>query len=404
MRDDLRGTLDRTDSVSKETANGGAGWRDEQPRVGQRGVGLAAQREARPPALSFGRRALHVYALCMAVSILVLICSGGLVTSNDAGLAVPDWPTSFGYNMFAFPLSRWLAPGGVRLEHSHRLIATCEGILTIVLACAAGAVEPRRWVRNLAYATFGAVVFQGVLGGLRVRWQADWIGIVHGCFAQAFFALVAVIALVTSRWWLTLGAEDRRRPDPALLAGLGRTVLTVAILIYLQLALGAAMRHAHAGLSIHDFPKAYGHWWPQVHRADLPALNHERTEVLHEPPTTLAQIHLQMTHRMNAGLILAGILTVAWVASRQREMLPEPLRRVASAGVVLAAVQITLGIYTIWSNKAADIATAHVAVGATLFVWSVVTYVALRRWAGAGSLADAPPVERITPVNVEAHA
>ena len=142
------------------------------------------------------------------------------------------------------------------------------------------------------------------------------------------------------------------------------------------------MRHAHAGLSIHDFPKAYGHWWPQVHKTDLPALNQERTETLHEPPTTLALIHLQMMHRLNAGLILGLILATAWTAWQRRGLLLDSLRWLATAGTGLVAVQITLGVYTIWSNKAADIATAHVAVGATLFVWSVLSYAALRRWMG----------------------
>lgn len=350
------------------------------------------------------RPGLHAYTVLMAVSILVLICSGGLVTSNDAGLAVPDWPTSFGYNMFAFPLSRWLAPGGVRLEHSHRLIATAEGMLTIILALWAWQVEPRRWVRNLAFATFGAVVFQGVLGGLRVRYRADWIGIVHGCFAQAFFALTALIALATSRWWWRLGVPDDRRPPLEVLAGLSKRLLVVTILIYLQLGLGAAMRHAHAGLSIHDFPKAYGHWWPQVTRATLPQINRERTEVLHEPPTSLAQIHLQMTHRLNAILVLSGVIAVAWDARRRRANLPRALRLMANAGVVIVAVQITLGMYTIWTNKAADVATAHVATGATLLVWGVLTYAAVRRWTtGALVTGEFPvrgwtrPLEAVSP-------
>ena len=334
--------------------------------------------------------ALNAYTLFMAISILVLICSGGLVTSNDAGLAVPDWPTSFGYNMFAFPLSRWLAPGGIRLEHSHRLIATCEGTLAIILTLWVLIAERRWWVKVLGCATFGAVIFQGLLGGLRVMLRADWIGIVHGCFAQAFFALVAVLALVTSRWWLRLGEPNGRRIDLEGLKGVAKGLLTVAILIYLQLALGATMRHAHAGLSIHDFPKAYGHWWPQIHKADLPALNHERTEVLHEPPTTLAQIHLQMMHRMNAMLILGFIIGVAYMAWERRSLLPVSLRRLVMVGVGLVAVQITLGMYTIWSDKAADIATAHVAVGATLFVWSVVSYVALRRWMSGPESAVLP--------------
>ena len=369
----------------------------------------AGGRNQQLPTRSTGRvlgysRALNAYTVFMALSILVLICSGGLVTSNDAGLAVPDWPTSFGYNMFAFPLSRWLAPGGIRLEHSHRLIATCEGTLTIILALWMFLAEPRRWVRNLAYATLGAVIFQGVLGGLRVRLRADWIGIIHGCFAQAFFALTAVIALVTSRWWLTPGAPGLRRFNPALLASLAKKILTVAVLIYLQLALGATMRHAHAGLSIHDFPEAYGHWWPQVHKADLPAINQERTEILHEPPTTVAQIHLQMMHRLNAGVV--GVLVASAVVAvwRQREELPSAVRWLVTLGAILVMAQITLGIYTIRTVKAADVATSHVAMGAVLFVWSVVTYIALRRWMSGAKAAPWPEIQVVAALNTEAVA
>ncbi len=390
MHDAPRGTVSEPAiTAGTDAANASQRWRH--------GLG------ARPS--SGARRSpstLHAYTVFMALSILALICSGGLVTSNDAGLAVPDWPTSFGYNMFAFPLSRWLAPGGVRLEHAHRLIATGEGMLAIVLAIWMWRSEPRRWVRNLGYATVGAVVFQGMLGGLRVVLRADWIGIVHGCFAQAFFALTALIALVTSRWWRTLDAPDSRRPDPAALAGFAKLALIVAVLIYAQLALGASMRHAHAGLSIPDFPKAYGHWWPQVHRADLPALNAHRTGELHQPPTSLAQIHLQMTHRIMAiFVILPGILLVASAAWRHRRLLPDSLRWFATAGVLLVAMQITLGMFSIWTNKAADVATAHVAVGASLLVWSVLTYAAVQRWR-AGSLSGAgSPQNRRVPQPVE---
>lgn len=407
MHNATRGTLDEKDGIlGDEAGSHGPEWAREQrstvpARVIAKVAGAAPVRDRRNAGYLPG---FHAYAVFMTVSILVLICSGGLVTSNDAGLAVPDWPTSFGYNMFAFPFSRWLAPGGVRLEHAHRLIATAEGILTIILALWAWQVEPRRWVRNLAYATLGAVVFQGMLGGLRVVLRADWIGIVHGCFAQAFFALTAFIALATSRWWWRLGVPDDRRPPREVLAGLGKWLLLVTVLIYLQLGLGAAMRHAHAGLSIHDFPRAYGHWWPQVTRANLPGINHERTEVRHEPPTSLAQVHLQMTHRMNAMLILGGIVAVALEARRRRANLPRSLRLLANVGLALVAVQITLGIYTIWTNKAADVATAHVATGATLFVWGVLTCAALRRWTNGASRVVAPrpaawtrPLEAVAP-------
>ena len=326
----------------------------------------------------------HAYTVLMAVSILALICSGGLVTSNDAGLAVPDWPTSYGYNMFAFPVSRWLAPGGVRLEHSHRLIATGEGMLSIVLATWFFIAEPRRWVRNLAYLTLFAVVMQGLFGGLRVMLRADWIGVPHALLAQAFFSLVAFIALTQSRWWQRLGQGGESTP------GLERMRFWVAaatVLIYLQLGLGAGMRHAHAGLSILDFPKAYGHWWPQVHSSDLPALNLHRTEDLHLPPTSLGQIHLQMMHRMMAGTILLCVLTVAGLAWRNRQSLPAGVRRLGLAWPLVLATQVTLGMYVIWTQKAADVATTHVAVGATSLVWGVVTYATLRRWTAAGVTA-----------------
>ena len=107
---------------------------------------------------------------------------------------------------------------------------------------------------------------------------ADWIGIFHACLAQAFFALVSFIALAKSRWWLRLGEGSQTRDAAAADARPAAACRWASrTLIYLQLALGATMRHAHAGLSIPDFPKAYGHWWPQIHKADLPALNAQRT-------------------------------------------------------------------------------------------------------------------------------
>lgn len=384
MHDAPRGTVSGTSGEPAVNAGTNAWRADRDGMTTAVGKPLGAERSA---------PWLHWYTVFVALSIVVLICSGGLVTSNNAGLAVPDWPNSYGYNMFAFPVSRWV--GAVLLEHTHRLAATVVGTLTIVLTLLLALRERRRWVKNLGYAALGLVVLQGLLGGLRVVLVADWIGIFHGCVAQAFLALVSLIALVTSRWWQTLGAPDPRRPDPAALASLSKKLLIVALLIYAQLALGAAMRHAHAGLSIPDFPKAYGHWWPQVHRADLPALNAQRTEALHQPPTTLAQIHLQMTHRLNAMLILGCILTAVAAAWRRRRLMPDALRWLTTAGIALVASQITLGIYTIWSNKAADIATAHVATGAGLLVWSVLAYAATQRWRtgimpGAGVSAYRP--------------
>src|SRR5918994_432553 len=145
-------------------------------------------------------RPLHILALLTAIATFPLIFMGGLVTSHGAGMSVPDWPNSYGYNMFTFPPSKWV--GGIFYEHTHRLMGTVVGMLAIALAVAAWRLEPRRWVRWLCTGVLGAVIFQGVLGGLRVVLVELDLAVVHACFAQAFFCLAAFTAIVTSRWWM----------------------------------------------------------------------------------------------------------------------------------------------------------------------------------------------------------
>src|SRR5437879_3670513 len=128
---------------------------------------------------------LNRFAWFAAFATLLLICSGGMVTSKGVGLAVPDWPTTFGYNMFLFPASKWI--GGIFFEHTHRLIASTVGFLTIILAAWLWFIEPRRWVRILGIAAVGAVILQGVLGGLGVTMLKDEIGLFPAVLAQAFF-------------------------------------------------------------------------------------------------------------------------------------------------------------------------------------------------------------------------
>ena len=155
------------------------------------------------------KRLLHWYAIFVAASVLVLICSGGLVTSHGAGMAVPDWPNSFGYNMFLFPVSRWV--GGVFFEHTHRLIASGVGLLTIVLCVLTVIIEDRLWVKWLTGIAVIAVIVQGVLGGLRVTEHNAVLGLFHGCLAQGFFSLVATVALVTSRFWRGIKQASNER-------------------------------------------------------------------------------------------------------------------------------------------------------------------------------------------------
>src|SRR5215471_8042500 len=139
---------------------------------------------------------LHTIAVLTAFATFPLIFMGGLVTSHQAGMSVPDWPNSYGYNMFLFPPRYWV--GGILYEHTHRLAGTVVGMLSIILAISAWKVEARPWVRRLAYAILAAVIFQGVLGGLRVILVNLDVAIVHACFAQAFFCLTALMAAATS--------------------------------------------------------------------------------------------------------------------------------------------------------------------------------------------------------------
>src|ERR1700737_3281425 len=133
-----------------------------------------------------------------------------MVTSKNVGLAVPDWPTTFGYNMFLFPVSKWI--GGIFFEHTHRLIASVVGFMTIILAVWMWLAEDRRWLRNLGYLALFLVVLQSGLGGLRVTMLKDEIGIFHACLAQAFLGLLVVIALVTTKFWQSLSDVDVAEP------------------------------------------------------------------------------------------------------------------------------------------------------------------------------------------------
>ncbi len=319
---------------------------------------------------------LHRFAVLTALATLSLLGIGGLVTSHGVGMAVPDWPNTYGYNMFLFPPSKWV--GGIFYEHSHRLVASGVGLLTMILTGWLWFAESRRWLRWLGVIAFFAVVLQGLLGGLRVVLFEDQIGIFHAALAQLFFALVCALALFTSRWWLNRWSSTSRdrngtseRAGWKIGAPLRRLFLATTILIFLQLILGATMRHEHAGLAIPDFPLAYGKLWPAMDEESVAAYNARRLEVTTANPITATQIALQMAHRLMAVVILfcAGALT--WRATRSARSVAFPLPQIAFVWLSLILLQAGLGAWTIWSHKAADVATAHVLVGALSLVTGV---------------------------------
>ena len=214
-------------------------------------------------------------------------------------MSVPDWPNSYGYNMFLFPPSRWV--GGIFYEHTHRLIASGVGLMTTILAVWLWLKDPRKWMHWVGTAAFLLVVAQGVLGGLRVVLADAQLGIFHAILGQLFFILTSAIALFTSRFWkrleniqhLTSNIQHPMtgyRPNVEKMdvgcsmldvrcLFLRRLVLSTTILIFCQLIIGATMRQQHAGLAIPDFPLAYGKIWPDTSAAAVRSYNdasHER--------------------------------------------------------------------------------------------------------------------------------
>ncbi len=329
-------------------------------------------------------RPLHWFAVLTAVFTFLLLGAGGLVTSHNAGMSVPDWPNSYGYNMFLFPPSKWI--GGIFYEHTHRLIASGVGLMTTVLAVWLWLKDSRKWMHWVGVTAFLLVVAQGVLGGLRVVLADAQLGIFHAIIGQLFFVLMCAIALFTSCWWMELEnrpAARQRENGTDQYAGteielpLRRLVFFTTILILCQLVIGATMRQAHAGLAIPDFPLAYGKIWPSTSPAAIASYNEHRMQIYAVHQITAFQVILQMVHRLVALGIFILVVVSAWRA-RRRLGKKDSLAKLALFWLGLIVVQIFLGAATIWSNKAADVATAHVLGGALSLVtgalWCIIAF------------------------------
>ena len=318
---------------------------------------------------------LHRYATLVAAASLVLIAAGGLVTSTGSGLAVPDWPTSYGYFMLSFPFSHMV--GGILYEHGHRLIASTVGALTVLLAAWIWRVDPRRWVKWLAVIAVAAVVLQGILGGVTVLYFLPApVSISHAGLAQIFFGLVVSLALFTSPGWLRgyratgSGGRDSAPPVTPVTDDqvLRRLAMATSVIIYAQILIGATMRHTGAGLAIPDFPLAFGRVVPSD---------------WNQP------IFVHFAHRLGALVTLAAILTTSghvWAHHRSRKELTRPVLLL----VALVVSQIALGGWTVLSGKAVAVNTAHVANGALVLVTSLV----LTLWAHHSRFPGAAPLTR----------
>ena len=267
----------------------------------------------------------------MASVTFLLIIAGALVTSNDAGLSVPDWPTSFG-SLYKIPH----LVGGVKFEHTHRMIAQFVGFLSIILAVWTWRADPRRWMKYLGLTALGLVIAQGILGGITVLFYLPpAVSSAHAALAQTFFCVVVLIALFTGQNWveeIPLVEIDRERPS------LFALVLFSIVVLYVQLILGAMFRHH--GLS----------WWP---------------------------------HMLNAATV-AIVLTWTSVRALSRYSGLDAVRRPAITLLSLLIAQLCLGFVAFltrvaWGHDAVQpelpmvVSTvAHVAVGALLLATTVV--------------------------------
>jgi cytochrome c oxidase assembly protein subunit 15 len=178
-------------------------------------------------------------AWLLACATFPLIWMGGLVTTYGAGMAVPDWPNTYGYNLFLYPLASWLHVWDVFLEHSHRLVGAAVGMITIVVAALLWRYDPRRWMHWLGLAAILGVCLQGTLGGLRVIEDALLLAKVHGCTAPLFFSLTAALVTFSSPGW----RQSAPLEPPVPSRRVAWFALAGTLAIYVQIVLGAQLRH-----------------------------------------------------------------------------------------------------------------------------------------------------------------
>lgn len=310
----------------------------------------------------------HRFTLACVAATVLLLLAGGLVTSTGSGLAVPDWPLSFG-TIFP-PLV-----GGVLYEHGHRLIAASVGLMTVALAIWFALRERRRWVRRLAAVALGAVVAQGLLGGLTVILRLPpAVSVAHACLAQAFFCALVTLALGTSRGFVESDPRPPRGRGAVSLRALGTASIA---LLSGQLILGAVMRHTGAGLAIPDFPLAFG------------AL---------VPPLRTFEIAIHFAHRVGALVVSAAVVWTALRALRGRPRRGD-LAVPALLALALLVAQILLGAASVATRLAILPTTLHLVNGALLLAACLVLTLRASR-TPRHSLGAAPQVsgERLRPV------
>jgi cytochrome c oxidase assembly protein subunit 15 len=311
--------------------------------------GTKGAREAR------NARILRVATRSVAFAVFLLLVAGALVTSTESGLAVPDWPLSYGKVMPPMV-------GGILYEHGHRLVAAAVSTLVgLELGAIFFFLEGRKTVKLLAAAAFGAILLQALLGGLTVLLLLPpAISSAHAALAEIVFALSAVVALMCSKTWndLTARSPFLSLPFAENLSSAFRWTLAATAAIYVQIVLGAVMRHTGAGLAIPDFPTAFGGLWPSADELQRRGVG------------------LHLAHRVGAVVVLALVLAAVRALGRASAVSPV-FAGFAAAFTGLVMIQILLGALSVWSRRAPSVTAAHLAGGALCWVTGVLATVCL---------------------------
>jgi cytochrome c oxidase assembly protein subunit 15 len=310
---------------------------------------------------------LRRFTKLVALSTLFLIFAGAMVTSTGSGLAVPDWPNTYGWFMFAFPLSKMV--GGIFYEHGHRMIASTVGFLCVIQAIWLQRSEPRRFVRRLGWLSLAAVIVQGLLGGITVLlFLPKAVSVSHAALAEIFFCINVSIAFFTSRWHTTLSTMEKGDAPVKMAWGL-------TAIVFAQIFAGAVMRHLGAGLAIPDFPLSFGRVIP----------------VFATPEIVSAFVH-----RVGGFVVATAVIAMAIRLLRYEKT--HPLRGLANLLLVVVSGQVLLGAYVIWSGKQPHITSLHVMTGAATLALSMILTLSARTLAWKKARTD----ERASLVEVAA--
>ena len=306
---------------------------------------------------------MRIYSKALCFATLFLIFLGGLVKSTESGLSVPDWPTTYGYFMFSFPLDQMV--GGIKYEHTHRLVASIVGLMTLILTIWLLRSSVASWIKKLGVAAFLTVVAQGVFGGLTVLFHLPvWTSSLHGTLAQTFFLITIMISYGLSKEAQSRIQEDKKDFNGQFI----KMAIIFAGMVFIQLIIGNIMRHSEAGLAVPDFQTMGGRLIPTFDKAMLDRINtwcfeHDRDMV------TMGQVHIHLLHRFWALLILLKLIYINMLA--YKNLLNKPL--ILKSLFILNAVvliQIMLGIGTVLSMKEVYTTTLHVTLGAIVLAIS----------------------------------